>query len=409
MKTWVESRKQLKRNYILDLIRRSPAPLSRFDIKKMTGYSMTTVSNNIVELIEEGLITEDACVDTGRPGRRPVFLHLNPTGGYLIGIEFNIEAMHYVVLDFACRPLYHGCRDIPEKITAPLLMDLICQQAQECLDYLHHLVPQGPRVLGIGVGVPGYLDAAAGVALSYPYLPDWKHVPVAQIIEDRFHLPCYIGNNVGVMGLVFKWIGEYHQGTDFLLISIRSGVRCIPVLNLQPYFGRISTTGEIGHLKVSRRDRVCDCGRRGCLNTEVADFSIRAILEEGFAQGRFSAVKELAGEARPSVSMLVRAALNGDAESRELIAEAGRYLGTAIAEAANLFAPQKVILSGTLVKAEGLFFQPLRQRVLENCLPAISSQMEIAPSPFGEGIGALGAATLTLEREFSPPTPGSVP
>lgn len=73
MKTLVESRKQLKRNHILDLIRRSPEPLSRFNIKKMTGYSMTTVSNTITELLQEQLLIEDTCSDTSRMGRKPYF------------------------------------------------------------------------------------------------------------------------------------------------------------------------------------------------------------------------------------------------------------------------------------------------------------------------------------------------
>ena len=73
-----------------------------------------------------------------------------------------------------------------------------------------------------------------------------------------------------------------------------------------------------------------------------------------------------------------------------------------MAEAANLFAPQKVILSGRLVQAGELFMDPLRRRVVKNCLPAVNSHMEILASPFGDGIGALGAATLTLEREFNP-------
>ncbi len=402
MKTWVESRKQLKRNHILDLIRRSPDPLSRYDLKKMTGYSMTTVSNNVSELIEDQLVTEDACADSGRMGRKPVFLHLNPAGGCFIGIEFNIEALHYVVLDFTCTPLFSGEEDICEPVSADGILKLIFRKTQACLDELHRRgVPSG-RVLGIGLGLPGYLDAGTGVALSYPYLADWVNIPIVQMMEERFHLPCHIGNNVGVMGLVFKWIGAYRADEDFLLISIRSGVRCIPVLNQEPYSGRISTTGEIGHLKVSSGTRVCDCGATGCLNTEIADFSIRAIVEEGFAQGRYQAVRALCGPGRPNVSLLVRAARAGDAESQALIARSARFLGTAVAEAANLFAPQKVILSGRLVQAGELFMDPLRRRVVKNCLPAVNSHMEILASPFGDGIGALGAATLTLEREFNP-------
>ena len=271
--------------------------------------------------------------------------------------------------------------------------------SEECLDFLGE---RRSRVLGIGLGLPGYLDAAAGVALSCPHLPDWVNVPIVELMEDRFGYYCCIGNNVSVMGLVFKWLPEYHEEDDFLLISIRSGVRCIPVLNQQPYSGRFSTTGEIGHLKVSSGPRLCDCGRPGCLNTEVSDISIRSILEEGIHAGHYAAVKRLAGDARPSSGILVQAAIEGDAESDALVRHTGVCIGKAVAAAANLFAPQKIILSGQLVKAGPIFFNPLNRTVEEHCLPAVLENMKISPSPFGDNIGALGAAVLPLERKFNP-------
>lgn len=399
MKTLVESRKQLKRNHILDLIRRSPEPLSRFNIKKMTGYSMTTVSNTITELLQEGLLTEDTCSDTGRMGRKPIFLHLNSSGGYFIGIEFNIQAIHYVILDFKCTPIFSGQATITEPISTSILLDLVFQYTEECLKYLGL---RRKRVLGIGVGLPGYIDAAAGIALNYPHLPDWKNIPIVQIMEERFQLPCYIGNNVGVMGLVFKWISEYHESCDFLLVSIRTGVRCIPVINQQPYFGKISSTGEIGHLKVSAANRICDCGQIGCLNTEIADLSIREKIEDGFKANRFPIIRKISDGRRPTVRMLVRAAQAGDTDAIGLIKESGFYLGRAIAQAGNLFAPQKIILSGQLVQAGNLLFDALQTQINSECLPAISNHMEIMPSPFGDDIGALGAAALVLENEFNP-------
>jgi xylose repressor len=399
LKTLVESRKQLKRNHILDLIRRSPEPLSRFNIKKMTGYSMTTVSNTITELLQEQLLTEDTCSDASRMGRKPIFLHLNGSGGYFIGIEFNIQAIHYVILDFKCTPIFSGQATITEPISTSILLDLVFQYTEECLRYLGD---RRERVLGIGIGLPGYIDTAAGIALSYPHMADWENIPIVSIMEKRFHLPCYIGNNVGVMGLVFKWISEYHQCCDFLLVSIRTGVRCIPLINQQPYFGKISSTGEIGHLKVSTSNRVCDCGQVGCLNTEVTDLSIRDKIEEGFKKNQFPLVRKIADGRRPTVQMLVRAAKKGDSDAINLIKESGYYLGRAIAQAGNLFAPQKIILSGQLIEAGSLLFDSLQEQVNKECLPAICTHMEIIPSPFGGEIGALGAAALVLENEFNP-------
>ena len=396
---WVESRKQFKRNHMLDLIRRSPEPLSRYDLKKLTGYSMTTVSNSVADLVKDGLLLEDSCADTNRVGRRPTPLRLNSDGGYLIGVEFNIEHLHCAILDFSGRPVYSRHADMPLRRTRDEVLTLIYKETQRGLDFLGE---RARRVLGIGLGLPGYIDRTRGIVTTFPHLPDWDNVPIVRLMEERFSLPCYIRNNVGVMGLVFKWVQEYHEEEDFLLVSIRSGARCIPVLNHQPYFGRISTTGEIGHLKVAHNGRVCDCGQTGCLNTEISDVSIRDILEEGFAQGQYTAVQQLSHGGRPSSALLVQAALTGDQESIRLLRRCAHYLGEGIAAAANLFAPQKIIISGQLAKGGELFFQALEQTVRAQCLPAVFQNLTLSPSPFGEDIGALGAAALILEQQFNP-------
>ena len=82
----VKSRKTFKRNKILSIIKNSEN-LSRFDLKKITNYSMTTILGLIDELIEEGFLCERESVDA-RVGRKPLWLKINPDAGYFIGIEF---------------------------------------------------------------------------------------------------------------------------------------------------------------------------------------------------------------------------------------------------------------------------------------------------------------------------------
>ena len=80
----VKSRKTFKRNKILSIIKNSEN-LSRFDLKKITNYSMTTILGLIDELIEEKFLCEKESDDT-RVGRKPLWLKINPDAGYFIGI-----------------------------------------------------------------------------------------------------------------------------------------------------------------------------------------------------------------------------------------------------------------------------------------------------------------------------------
>ena len=395
----VETRKQVKRNHVLSLLRESRHNLSRADVRRLTGYSVSTVSTIIEELLRERLIVEQGVPEENRMGRKPTLLSLNPEGGYLIGIECNVQGIRFAVLDWTTQILFHGSEGFHEKITKDVLLEAIYEATRRCLQWLG---PRRNRVIGIGLGIPGYLDIVQGVALSLPSLPTWKNLPIKEMMNKTFQIPTEVGNNVGVMGLVFKWIPRYHIKDDFLLVSIRAGVRCIPFLSNQPYFGKICNSGELGHLKVSEHQKLCDCGQYGCLNTEIADPYLEKVLEHGLKEGKFPGVKAYAGTALPSIQNLVDAALGEDADSIALIQTSARYLGKALAEAANLFAPQRIIVSGSLAKAADLFFIPLKEWTAKTCVPSIMEHLTIQPSPFDSTIGAIGAATLVLERNFNP-------
>ena len=84
MDSILENRKNYQRNKMLSVIRLHEN-ISRNDVKKITAYSMTTVLSTIDELIQEGLVYEESCNDS-RVGRKPVWLRINPEGGYFLGV-----------------------------------------------------------------------------------------------------------------------------------------------------------------------------------------------------------------------------------------------------------------------------------------------------------------------------------
>ena len=104
MDSILENRKNYQRNKMLSVIRLHEN-ISRNDVKKITAYSMTTVLSTIDELIQEGLVYEESCNDS-RVGRKPVWLRINPEGGYFLGVEFNRNAIHCVAFDFTGKLIY---------------------------------------------------------------------------------------------------------------------------------------------------------------------------------------------------------------------------------------------------------------------------------------------------------------
>uniref|UniRef100_UPI002A81DFF2 ROK family protein n=1 Tax=Enterocloster asparagiformis TaxID=333367 RepID=UPI002A81DFF2 len=181
------------------------------------------------------------------------------------------------------------------------------------------------------------------------------------------------------------------------------GARSIFFVNGEPYLGKNCSSGELGHLKIPYCNKLCECGQRGCLNTEVSVLSIRDKILEGIREGKFKRIAELAGgdPANVGVDLLVDAALEQDPESISLIRETAQYLGFALSSVINLISPPHMIISYRLCRAGELFLEPLRESIALNAVPENVKNMQFSPSPYGDNIGAIGAATLVLEENFN--------
>ncbi len=394
----LENRKYYQRNKILSVIR-FQKNVSRYDIKKSTSYSMTTVLSVIEDMLKEGLIYEEEC-DEIRVGRKPVWLRLNPQGGYFVGLEFNSRTMHCVILDFTGRIIYTKEREISERNScAGAIIDMIKGSIRDALESLGG---RREKVLGIGLGIPGYSDKHRGVAISYTHLKGWENVPVKQIVEEEFGYPCYMDNNVNGMIYAYKYLVYNGRCEDMLFISIRTGARVMPVINNMPVSSVSGSPGELGHIKVGGGSRLCSCGKYGCLNTEVSDYAIVSKIKDGIRVHRFQRILEMAGGSIGSITIehFVEAAKAGDADSLELLEQVGGFIGDTIAMLVNIFAPRKIVIYGELARIGEPFLKILRKRVEENSIRENYSGLEIMSSTMGRDLGAVGAAALVMQEEF---------
>lgn len=394
----MESRKYYQRNKMLSVIRYQK-DVSRYDVKKATAYSMTTVLNIIDEMVKEGLIYEEEC-DEARVGRKPVWLRINPDGGYFLGLEFNGRAMHCVILDFAGEVIYTRERTISQKHSnAEDALDMLKESIAAAMEELKE---KKAKVLGIGLGVPGYSDKKKGVAIAYSHLRGWDNIPLKRIVEDTFGLPCYMENNVSGMIYAYKCLVYHGKCEDMLFVSVRTGARVMPVINNMPVSSVNGFPGELGHVKVSGGSRICSCGRYGCLNTEVSDYAIVGKLKEGIRVGRFQEVVDMVGGNQEAITIadFIESVRLKHADSLELMAQAAGFLGETFSMLVNIFAPRKIVLYGELARIGEPFLEILRERVRENSIIENYKGLQILASEFGSDLGAIGAAALVLQEEF---------
>lgn len=398
MDSILENRKNYQRNKMLSVIRLHEN-ISRNDVKKITAYSMTTVLSTIDELIQEGLVYEESCNDS-RVGRKPVWLRINPEGGYFLGVEFNRNAIHCVALDFTGKLIYDAERNIEtSEKTADQVLELVKKMIYDGIAFLGE---KSKKVIGIGIGIPGYSDANRGIAISYSHLKDWKNIPVKDILEKEFHVTCYMDNNVNVMIFAYKWLVYGGKCEDMLFVSIRTGARVIPIINNQPVRGTCGYSGELGHVKVSGGSRICSCGRYGCLNSEISDVAIVNKIIDEIKVGRFREIAEAVQGDMDKVTMMsfINSVREGHADSLKLLDQVKGFIADILSMLVNIFAPRKIVLFGELAELGDILLDGVRERVSENIIKENSNGLKIMASEFGRNLGAMGAAAMVMQNAF---------
>ena len=241
---------------------------------------------------------------------------------------------------------------------------------------------------GIGIGAPN-ANPYTGTVDYAPNL-SWKGVvPLKKMFEEELRLPTLITNDAKAAAL-----GEFHFGaarglSDFLVITLGTGLGSGLFANGQIVYGHDGFAGELGHVIVERNGRLCGCGRKGCLETYCS------------ATGIVRTYKELNPDAAENIDSkeITRRAVEGESAAREAYRKTGEMLGFALANFTAISSPSTIILFGGLVKAGDLLLNPVRETFEANLLPIYKGKISIKISELHESDAAiLGAGSLLFDN-----------
>jgi N-acetylglucosamine repressor len=363
--------------------------LSRSGLARRTGLSATTISNQTSTLLAQGYLREeDAPVPAGKRsvGRPQTGLQIAPGAAAVLGIHIGIGTIRAARHDLFGRVQEERVAefDLQEAATAVLARAADLAAALPA--------PESIPLLGVGVGIPGLVDPAAGRSLQAIGL-GWRDVAVSERIAARLGLPVQVENNVRAMGLGSAMFGA-GRGSDLqVFVYGRVGVGAGIVRNGQIFRGSGGGAGEIGHMIVAAEDGpLCRCGRRGCLETQVsAPALLDAAAEIGFQT-------EVSG--RAAIAALLLAAGEGDESLQALLQERARLLGVTLANLVNFLNPKCIVLGGLFAQGEQFFLPMVRQTVRELAFARLGRSVKIETTHFGAQAGVVGAAALALAAEF---------
>lgn len=353
--------REINLSIILNTLR-DQAPMSRAKLAATTGLNKTTVSSLVKELLDANFVREIGAGKSEEAGRKGILLELNPQAGCIIGVEIGVDFISVILTNFAAEI----CWRHQEQTTCLSSQEAILQRT---LETVHDAVAQAERdcrpVLGLGLGVPGLLDAQSGTLLFAPNLR-WQDVPLRSTLEREFSFPIYVDNEANMAALGESYFGVARGCNNVLYVSAGVGLGGGLVLNGRILSGTLGLAGEFGHMTIISDGPECNCGNRGCWETLVSEWAVFRRVREAIARGQASALVELThgNLEQLTIPLIVQAARGQDRVALDALAETGQYLGIGIANLINALNPGMVVFGGILSLASD-FLLPEINRVVE--------------------------------------------
>ena len=275
-------------------------------------------------------------------------------------------------------------------------------------DYVEALYQEAVKIMdslggielfrGIGAGVPNgnYYTGYIQDAMNLP----WQTVPFAQLLSDRFGIPCKITNDANAAAMGEMTYGAARGMKNFIMITLGTGVGSGIVVDGKVVYGHDGFAGELGHTCAVRGElaRPCNCGKVGCLEAYASATGVARSAKEIIASStKETSLRNLNIDAITSKDVY-DAAESGDEVAKEIFDFTGTILGQSLADFVAFSAPEAIVLFGGLTKAGHWIKDPVEKAMNANVLPLWRNKVKVLFSDLKEADAAvLGASALAWE------------
>lgn len=255
------------------------------------------------------------------------------------------------------------------------------------------------KIASIGIGAAGQVDRENGVLISAPNL-DCYEVELKKIIEDRFNIKTYVGNDVEVAALGEMKFGSGVGYKNFVCIFVGTGIGSGIVCDGKIVKGATGTAGEIGHIIVDSGGRLCACGGHGCLEAYASRTAIEKKILGLLKKGQSSIISEAVRDGGVIRSKDISDAVNANDDIVfNAVNEASEYLSSGLASVINFYNPELIILGGGLIEAVDYFYESTVKKAKAKALSIPAAKTKIVKTKLKDFSGIIGAAVLYREYE----------
>ncbi|MCK9594827.1 MAG: ROK family protein [Candidatus Omnitrophica bacterium] len=239
-------------------------------------------------------------------------------------------------------------------------------------------------VLGVGLGLPGPIDADKGLVHFFPNIPGWKEVYLKKILEQKIKLPVFIDNDANLMALAESRMGAAKGMRNAVCITLGTGVGGGIIIDNRLYRGSTFSAGEIGHMPVNEKGPDCNCSGFACLEAYIGNKKLLNHAKSAF--GRQISLEELS---RLSAKKNRKAVLIWERMAQRL--------GVVLSGIVNLLNPDCIVIGGGVANAGRIIFDQVKENILTRAMVVQAKHVKIVRARLGSDAGMIGAALLVKE------------
>ena len=243
------------------------------------------------------------------------------------------------------------------------------------------------QIKGIGIVAPmgNYKKGTIEHAANLP----WRGIiPLAESFEKIYRKPVLVTNDANAAAIGEMMFGGAKGMKDFIMITLGTGLG-----------GGVVTNGEIGHIKVDPQGRICNCGKRGCLETYASATGIKRTVFELLADSNKKSELRDISYNKLDAKKIHEEAKKGDQIALDAFDYTGKILGKVLADCVAFSNPEAIFLLGGLANAGKYIFDPTKHYMEKNLLTVYKNKVKIQPSKLdGANAAVLGSSALVWKE-----------
>lgn len=261
---------------------------------------------------------------------------------------------------------------------------------------------EGCSIEGAGLGIPGLVDHDQGIIFQSPHFPKWRDFALQAALDESIPFPIYLENDANKAALGEAWFGAGKKLSDFIMLTLGTGVGGGIILDGKIFHGSCGFAGEVGHIVIDKDGLPGALGIQGTLETFASLSGLRiqlGVIQSG-SHGipRTDPIFKIDKNAPDMPEALERLAQAGNEYAQDLWQKFGEALACGVASLANAFGIFNFVIGGGVAGAWEMFYPHLKEEIPKRMYRTTAAKIQMLHAELGNQAGLIGGIPMVQQR-----------